>query len=523
MAAPTNNLPGTNVVLNDLGLRLAVPEEGPKVTLIGIATNPAFADRINEPQRVVNSERAIDALFFADTGTVFTGGSGNKWPSDLSLGVEEAFSAGAVNVEVVISALKTGDDIFSYPQVQKYLDLSGSYAALLGTQVDVVALPGHYFDEPELDSGATGFNFGKQLADFCYQATKNANSAVGVIAMQPVLRFESQLAYHGSGDFGGHYGVFSNYSGSYSGEHWRFDTPSLSSVNGWVNFLDLVSNQAYMTGSVPPLTGNVQSGQQWVNSKLQSYLQGSELAAGTLDTVNANYLVDWQALETDGTRAVDNKGNPVDAGGYLNVVAAPLRAFSTQARRLAAYRGRSIASNSYNTGGAAAYAGKIVSLVPHSGTTNKSVRDIGPSRDLGRILADKMVGRRFVTFVLNNRGYVVAKGVTGARNAGRYARSDYVLLSTMRVIHSIVDAVRTVAEKYIGEAATAQTRNAMEQDINSQIDAYKEQGAIQDGNAVLSATPEQQTLGETDVNVTIVPAIELTRVNLVVTQTQTLS
>lgn len=539
MPAPTNNLPGVNVTLNDYGLRLAPPDAGPKVTLIGLASNPALP--VNEPLQIVNSESAIDALFFASHGGVFTGGAGQKWPSDLSLGVEEAFAAGATNVEVMITARVTGANthyVSGYSAASGYLDLSGTYEALLNTSVDVVALCGFYMDEPDVTGGSIGagesYNYGKQLADFCFQATSNANSAIGVIGMMPVLRREAQVKFSSTENNSAlavrpEDGIFGGYTGAFRTQDWKFDTPSLSSVTNWVKWLDLTKLVHFMTGVVPSGTtiagggGLSYTGQPYTNSLLYSYLLGSELNGTSVDTVNSTYIANWQARDEDRALSIDSKGNKIDAGQYINVVASPLRAFSSQAKRLASYWTKNVASNSYNTDGAAAYAGRITSLLPHYGMTNKVVPGVGPARDLGRKLADRLLGRRLVCFLIRDPGFVVARGITGAANAGRYAKSDYTSLTVVRIVHAIVDSVRGVSEKYIGDTATPQTRNAMDQEIRSNLSNFKEQGAILDFEFSITATPDQNALGEADVNMTIVPAGELVKLNLTVNLTKTLN
>lgn len=523
--APLNNLPGVDVVLNDLGLKLSPPDEGQKITILGICSDSRLP--IREPLRVVNSEAAVDALFFADHDSVFTGASGQKWPSDLSMAVEEAFNAGATNVDVMVTAHRTGYATTGDSFETKYNLLGHAYEALLNSPVDLIVPVGVYFDDPEdLAPGVAGFtgkNFGKQLADFCYQATKEANSAHGIIEMMPPLRLASMINYRDTvtGN-NGDTGSFWSYSGRWSTQDWRFDSPPTSTIAEWVGFLNTDSNALYLTGVHSNFVGSF-SGTYYVNSKLESFLKGSELNTGTNDTVDGNYLLDWQALESDGSKAIDGKGNKIDAGSYISVVAAPIRSFNSQARRLAGYLGRNIAGNFVSTGGAAAYAGLITTLVPHEATTNKVIPTIGPAKQLGRSQADKLVGRRFVTFLIRSGGFVVAKGITGARNAGKYARSDYIFLSTVRIVQSCVDVVREVSEKYIGNAATPQTRSAMDQEIRSRLDSFKERGAILDFEFSITATPEQNVTGEVDVNLTVVPATELVKVNLTLSLNKTLS
>lgn len=520
--APTNNLPGTYVKLNDLGLRLTPTQEGPKVTIFGPVSN-SLDLTIREVYSVFNTEQALNAFAYAEHAGVFSGASGQRWPSDVSLLVEEAFAAGAPSVDVVVTAFKTGRaEIDGYSFESRYNDLQSAYDAFIDYPMDYIVPAGCYFDEPEglsVNSASySGLNFGKQLANFCYRATAIGNTAHGVIAMQPVLKWASNIKYLNvlTGQ-NGNTGSLLGYTGGHSGDNWRFDLPPVTTVSEWVNFLDTTSNQVYMTGNVLAAANQTYSGQRYVNSYLMPYLKGSELRANQINEVDPEYLVYWQANESDGSRAIDDKGNPIDAGGYISVVAAPLRTYSSQARRLGAYWGKSVGGNFINTGGAAGYAALAAQLPPHVATTNKTVRILDAARQLTRNQADKLVGRRFVTFVPKATGFVVAKGVTGARNAGAYARSDYVLLSTFKVVHAVIDGVRSIGDRYIGLPNDAAHRNALDQEIRSYLNNIVKTRGLTTFTMQVTATPDQVVLGIVDVVLTLVPAIELTRINLTVT------
>ena len=55
-------LPGINVTLNDLGLKVAPPPAGPKITLLGVTSNTGL--RVREPYTVASVEKAMNTLYF---------------------------------------------------------------------------------------------------------------------------------------------------------------------------------------------------------------------------------------------------------------------------------------------------------------------------------------------------------------------------------------------------------------------------------------------------------------------------
>ncbi|MHA2069921.1 MAG: hypothetical protein ACXABY_36620, partial [Candidatus Thorarchaeota archaeon] len=175
------NLPGVNVTLNDLGLKIAPPPAGPKVTLLGITSNDTIP--LREPLTVTNIGQA--------TSSLWAGFTGDNYPSELAIGIEEASAAGAENIEIVVIANRSGAGYTNYldplltGQDERYNDLTQAYDAILNQDLDVVVPLGAWVD-------ATGVNFGKQLANFCHQASKEVdNACIGVLPMMNVNEWAS--------------------------------------------------------------------------------------------------------------------------------------------------------------------------------------------------------------------------------------------------------------------------------------------------------------------------------------------
>ena len=537
MANP--NLPGMNVTLNELGLVVEPPPAGPKVTILGITSNTGVP--LLEPMSVASVEKATAQLWF-HTGSDISSESG-KFPGELALAVEEAVAAGAPNVEVIVVAHKSSENLMSYistsgSKTGRYTDLSGAYDILLNADVDVVFPAGAYIDY--IDTGASFTNnFGKQLGDFCYQATQEGHASVGVIPTMPILDWaishSRALMYSStSNDIDVNSGfpagtsqstLYAEISGfMYENDvisetkirrSMLFGKPSAGLVNEWHRY------HSYPESAGVTWLTRV-SGQY--NTIYRDWLRGAEDPGGTThiptstapNQVNPSYFVNWQALNRDRTNAVDTRGNKIDAGACICVLSALCQAPTRQIVSLARHVVANLSVTRANTSGGAGYAGLINTLAPQSSTTNKAISGLDSLKSLSATQANDLTKRRHTTMYSRSSGFVVASGVTGAYNVTRYVRSDYTRLSTIRITHAAVDLIRAVSEKYIGEPNSAPQMNAMRSEIDQVLLSMKGSGALRAYDFVLASTPDQRVLGIVDVNLTLVPAFEVTEINLVV-------
>jgi hypothetical protein len=468
-------LPGISTNINDGGLRVNRTLSGTRVLLLGTTTSTV--PPLNEPVAVTNVTEAMASVRN-------TGGS----ESELSLALADAINGGAQFVEIVKIETANGLDYSGYSTQSRFIALSGAYAALEAYPTDIVVPVGAYAEDTVGNAWNSGCwtggsyaseNFAEQLAQFCYQQTKNYNSTVGIIGVKPPLLAPvtgsqaTGVTFNSGGDTG-----------------FRFGTPTAANVTAWASYLN---GTAYTT--------KVSSG--WLN-----YLSGS-----TSNYASA-YFPTFQAEDSSGIKQVDQLGNKVDAGAYISVVAAPLRTLGANVSKFANENGASRSNISFNTDGAAAYAGLISSLSPHRGSTNKSVPGLIPSKILSNTQAEDLMDNRMVTMIQRIRGFVVVKGVTGAYYVDRYTKSDYTQLTTVRITHQAIDTVRLAAEPYIGEASNAASLNAMRESIESGLRSMQLAGALQRYDFAVLASPDQQVLGEATVDLTLVPAFELTNVTV---------
>lgn len=563
-------LPGINVTLNDLGLKVAPPPAGPKITLLGVTSNPNV--RIREPYTVSSVEKAMNTLYFDLPKDLFKGTIGEgtyglnaRVPGELAIAIEEAINAGAPNIEVMVLNVLSGDALMryvspGYDHTGRYADLSGAYEVLRNRELDVVVPVGAYIDETFTGANLENHNFGKELANFCFRATQESNSAVGVIGVRPPLHWalenrhilgqnallsgELVTLFKLTGSNGNpNISLFTGgwdypfeaprFSGQFkqsalAGVH--FGTPSASLVNEWHAYHAYphvegksVVNANQLTATDDPFNGfpNVLN----YNMTYLSWLSGaadqlgrtlSETSATDSSSVNTDYFAKWQAITSDLAAAVDARGNKVDAGAFINIFSAPVRAVGTLVRSLAIAYNSTPTNTSINTVGVGAYAGKITSLAPQSSTTNKLIDGIIAQRLLSAKQANDLTGMRHVTMYSRTKGLTVASGVTGAFNVTKYVRSDYTRLTTMRIVAAAADLIRAVGDKYIGEPNNAPQMNALDAEIDQVLLSMKGQGALNSYDFSISSTPDQRVLGQLDINLTLVPAFEITEINLVV-------
>lgn len=467
-------LPQVNVTINDGGLRVAPPQLGPKLTLLGVTSNTGITT--NEVYVVADLAKAVAALRNSD-----------DTPSELSLAVEEAFAAGARNVEVVKIGLNsevyaTSEATGDYDSDLRYALLAATYDILLNHPVDIVVPLNAWFDDRDLTSGT---HFGKQLADFCYQSTKENNSGFGVIApMSPATR-----AVRDSGSWSAW--ATANVDGI------NFGDSSLTEISAWVTALT-----------------------DQTATELNAYIDGSDSA-----TYKSAYKTAWTA--SDGTlgatgTAEDGNGLWIDSGQFISIIAAPNRYVGPEARKLSnAATGSSYNGLNYvNTDGSVAYAAKLTTLDPHIAATNQTIFGQRSSRALSASQAKSLLNNRYVSMFTKPSGYVISSAITGAHNVSISERSDFVRVTTVRITQAVVDAVRDSGEAFIGKPISTPYVNAMESQIESTLSNIARAGAIRSYDFAITASPDQQVLGEVSVSLTIVPAFELTTINATVSLTK---
>lgn len=232
-------------------------------------------------------------------------------------------------------------------------------------------------------------------------------------------------------------------------------------------------------------------------------LAGIQKYAKYLTAYNNEYYM----KDETGADIVDSNGNKFDLGKFLSVVAGPTVLFNHSVNSLK------------EANGAVMYMGLNSTLQPQSAPTNKKVEgSIGLKYNFSNSQLNDIVGNRFVTFGLKYsrtgqslKGAFVVDGPTSARPGSEYAR-----LTTSKVIRTVADNMREVADPYIGEANTIEQRNSLSAAISKRLDLLVENGVILDYSFNLVATVADQLLGQASLELGIVAPQELRKITTVI-------
>lgn len=185
--------------------------------------------------------------------------------------------------------------------------------------------------------------------------------------------------------------------------------------------------------------------------------------------------------------------------GYLQVCATPLAMFTLNGA-------------SYVDTIEAAYCGLVASLEPESSTTNKEIPGlVSMVSNLSANQSSAIASKNYVTIRQKSGRYTIADGVTMAGKS-----SDFTRLTTVRITNQVVDSIRIVADPYIGEPNTLEKRNALRDQCEEVLDLLRQDGVIQAYKLELLALTQDIIDGNLKIALSIVPAFEIRRINLVI-------
>lgn len=467
-----DNLPSVTVDIADRRLSIRPPAPGTKLTILGTSTSTSFD--VNEPTLAIPLPLGMRGARHAD-GT----------PSELSLALAEAVAAGARNVELVKIATERGEDA-AYTANDRFDDIEAAFDVLKLHPLDVVVLVNAFADESGLSGTSPGGRtrsqgFVRLLGDFCYAATAEFGSVIGVLGVRPLMKTANEENWTGAPT-------------SATGE--LFDDPSLSFVQEWADHLTAEAGTLEDHSAETALVG---------------YLAGSvETSPGVIDS---GYNL-W-ARDEAGTIVTDRDGNNVDGGAYVAVTAMLVRAINDEAQALANYYNVP-AQTSYNalSAGAVGYAALLTVLAPHESTTNKPIPGYVASRRMPLSVARTITRSRMVTMVQRTLGLVVQLDPTAAHNGSEYTRSDFVRTSTVRIVHAALDVVRSRAEPYLSRRADRVGLAALKSEVDAGLSQMRSQGALQRFSSVIRASSDAQILGQVSIDLELVPAFQIEEIQL---------
>jgi hypothetical protein len=216
----------------------------------------------------------------------------------------------------------------------------------------------------------------------------------------------------------------------------------------------------------------------------------------TAPGMNEHYMYN----EATGELILNDEGEPMDIGRYVNVVYGPEVGLANDK------------IGTYVSDGAAVYAGLITTLNPEVSTTNKAVPVQGLRYHLSEAQHNQLAGARYVTFeekinLNGTRRVVVKDGVTAA-----LPTSDYQRLSTVRIVHATVQLVRRKADPFIGMPNGLAQRNSLATEIQAGLDRLKELGVLQDFRFSIFTSAKERVLGNAFITLELVPQFETRKI-----------
>ena len=195
----------------------------------------------------------------------------------------------------------------------------------------------------------------------------------------------------------------------------------------------------------------------------------------------------------------------VDIGKYLSIVVGE-GIFSDQEL------------GTYTNTLSAAYAGLVSTLPIQSGSTNKVINGIASLRyNLSPAQAGDLRDKRF-TVIRNkfNRGVTVVEGLVAS-----LPTSDFQSLSTVRVVHGVMNAIREVVDPFIGEALDIPHITSLENAISGRLDKFIDDGALTSASFQILFPQNAAVMGDVRVALELGIASELRRILVTVSRNVT--
>ena len=237
-----------------------------------------------------------------------------------------------------------------------------------------------------------------------------------------------------------------------------------------------------------------------------SGLLGNKFLAGKVNqepgffATYSGFIPSGANLETDPNIITDRNGHRVDIGKYISIAQF----------YLTYYNPIDTTGYGYAASMAAYYAGFISTLPSKISPLNKELTGVSAPIKISKTKLNLLSKYKYVS--VKEKGGVLrfSDAATAAKND-----SDYQRLTTKRITKDCVDAVRLVANPYIGGPNTAVARASMETGIQRELAALQEDGTIQRFQVRVSATRSQTILGETLVELVFYPALEMRKVRII--------
>lgn len=323
-------------------------------------------------------------------------------------------------------------------------------------QEDIVvtdSLYGNWADsDARIAAGYHEVSFAHQLANFCYQQTKNETTCFGVIGVKPPVSY------------------------------------GLADVHAWIGKKPTKNTLGAITANGFGLLGHPQIGGS-TSAKLNPLTHDDSTGRSPGFFATSSEFLDEASL-------LDPGNQPIDIGAYLNVVGEwPLHLNSTG----------SVVG--YSQTAAPYYAGMIGKLDEKNAPTNELAPGLRVPYRAGKARWDDLTEAHIVMMQQKPTGAFVIDAPTFARET-----SDFRRLTTVRLVGLAEEIVRTVADKYIGKASNAVTKAAFESNIEEELQKLVKRGYLKRFEFDVTTNLIQDILGQAHVKMLLVVPNELRQV-----------
>jgi hypothetical protein len=194
---------------------------------------------------------------------------------------------------------------------------------------------------------------------------------------------------------------------------------------------------------------------------------------------------------------IPDKEDPawVEYGPYVSIIANEVKLINNRSSEPPSKYGY--------TNGATHLAATMARTASYVSVYNKPLYNVqsiryAPTRTQQSALSEKGINSVVVNF---NRIPVFSDAVTFAAQA-----SDFVRLSTKRILDEASNVVRQVCQRFIGEPSNIQNRNAMETAITSGLRGMQIMGALMDSDFAVTYVPAEN---KAIIDLVLTPAFEL--------------
>ena len=329
-------------------------------------------------------------------------------------------------------------------------------------------------------------NFAHQLASFCHSASTNWKTLIGLISFKPVIAnawFDPR-----------------------SVNTWLGEAPDYITIGGRLALDNIDDNGNGVLGN-KLIAGVI--GYRW--RELEGGTQSDGLAhgglvltkGGSLPNAGAAYGID----QSD--EAKDSNGFSVDLGKYVMVTGAWPRITN------------SYSSQSYRAPITGLIAGRLAVIPEYSspiGPVNGAVGGVSHWNMLGMssTIANQLLDARITTLASRTPNQAVRYYFAGMKTAA-HPDSDYSKITTIRCVNRILQGIRNIGEKYIGNSFTSTNLISLQTALNGYLKAEEQAGYHQGAAFQLSYSRADRIMGKLNIQLKMIPPFSIEAITVNVT------